>query len=139
VTSLAANAQVNIYSDDPESLAAFYGALGLSEKFRFPTTGKPDQIELSVGSLTLGFTSRAALEKLAGLRTDPGPPQSEVVLWCEDAVALYARTLELGAHPVAAPRVFNGRLQCAWIEDPERNRVKLVSYFSYRHPTQTDV
>lgn len=48
---LASDAQVNLYSADPEALATFYVALVLTERFRFPATGKPDQLEMSVGSI----------------------------------------------------------------------------------------
>jgi hypothetical protein len=125
--SLITDAQVNIYSKDPEVLASFYKSLGLREKFRFPLTGRPDQVEVAIGALTLGFTSREALSRLANLQVEPGPAQSEVVLWCGNAADLFAQATRLGARPVAAPRVFNNRIQSAWIEDPEGNRVKLVS------------
>lgn len=127
MSSLIASAQVNIYASDPEVLASFYKSLGLKEKFRFPQTGRPDQVEVSAGTLTIGFTSREALRRLAGLQIEPGPAQSEVVLWCENAAALFDQATALGARPVVEPRMFNNRLLSAWVEDPEGNRLKLVS------------
>ena len=130
MTNLVSDAQVNVYSSDPEALATFYKALGLTERFRFPTTGEPDQVELTVGSLTLGLTSSKAMDQLAGLTTQPGATGAELVLWCNDCAHLYARTLELGASAESAPKVFNARLVAAWIRDPQGNRVKLVSKVS---------
>lgn len=127
MTSLITGAQVNLYAGEPEVLASFYKGLGLKEKFRFPQSGRPDQVEVSAGTLTLGLTSREALHRLAGFQIEPGPAQSEVVLWCEDAAALFDQATALGARPVAEPRMFNNRLLSAWVEDPEGNRLKLVS------------
>jgi predicted enzyme related to lactoylglutathione lyase len=127
MSSLVSDAQVNIYSADPVALASFYTALGLTEKFRFPPSGKPDQLELLAGTLTLGFTSTEALFRLAGIDIKAGAPRSEVVLWCADADSLYTRALQAGGKAVAEPRDFNGRIRAAWVEDPQGNRVKLVS------------
>ena len=127
------NAQVNLYAVDPEALASFYGALGLVERFRFPATGRAEHIEFSVGSFTLGLTSRAALARLAGLPVEQGPSQAEVVLWCDDVSALFEKAKHSGATPLASPRVFNGRMEAAWVQDPEGNRLKLVSLVGPEH------
>jgi hypothetical protein len=124
---MVSDAQVNLYSDDPETLAIFYKGLGLEERFRFPATGKPDQLELRIGSFTLGLTSKDAVKELAGLDAIAGSSGVELVLWCSSADAVYAEALELGATSLAPPRVFNARLVAAWVEDAEGNRVKLVS------------
>ena len=121
------DAEVNLYARDPEALAACYQGLGSAERFRFPTSGVAEHVEVSVGTLTLGVTRTEALERLAGLSADPGRPRSVVVSWCDVVVAIYARKLELGATSVAPPRVFNDRLRAAWIVDPEGHRVKLLA------------
>jgi predicted enzyme related to lactoylglutathione lyase len=121
------DAQVNLYSADPEALAIFYKGLGLTERFRFPPVGKPDQLELQIGSLTLGLTSKDAIKQLAGLDAVAGSSGVELVLWCSSADAVYARALDLGATSLAPPRVFDARIVAAWFQDSEGNRVKLVS------------
>jgi predicted enzyme related to lactoylglutathione lyase len=123
----ATAAQVNIYARDPDLLAAFYVEMGMAERFRFPTDGSPEHVEVSLGGLILGLTSRAAMERLADLPVETGPPQSEVVIWCGDARALWRSACERGGQPVAEPKAFNGRLLAAWAADPEGNRVKFVS------------
>ena len=120
-------AQVNVYARDPDALARFYTGLGLSETFRFPERGAAEHVEVGVGGMTLGLTSAEALERLAGLAAEPGRPSAEVVLWCTDVDALVAVAQALGARPVAPPRVFDGRIRAAWVEDPEGNRVKIVA------------
>lgn len=127
MTRFATHAQVNLYADDPDALAAFYAGLGLAERFRYPATGPADHVELAVGGLTLGLTRRTALSSLAGLSALSGPPGGEVVLWGEDCGALYAQALALGAVAEAPPRDFQGRLRAAWVRDPQGHRVKLVS------------
>lgn len=121
------SAQTNLYAEMPERLAAFYSGLGMTETFRFPAAGFPEHIEVTVSGFTLGLTSKEAMLRLAGLQVGSGPPQSEVVLWCEDVENQFARAQELGGRPVRSPQVFNDRILAAWVEDPEGNRVKLVS------------
>ncbi|WP_108124652.1 VOC family protein [Saccharospirillum mangrovi] len=127
MTSTLTDAQVNVYADDLEALALFYRALGMDERFRFPATGAAEHIEVSVGTFTLGLTSREALTRLTGLATEQGPSQSEVVLWCNDVAALFEKAQQCGASALVPPKVFNGRIEAAWVQDPEGNRVKLVA------------
>ena len=124
----ATDAQVNVYAYDPDGLARFYAGLGMTETFRFPEHGPAEHVEVRLGGLTLGLTSVEALERLAGLAVEPGRPSAEVVLWCSDVDALHAAAQVLGARSLAAPRVFDGRIRAAWVEDLEGNRVKLVAH-----------
>ncbi|MFG6458638.1 VOC family protein [Roseateles sp. BYS96W] len=133
MTATPTNAQVNVYAVDPEGLASFYAALGMVERFRFPATGMAEHVELSVGAFTLGLTSREALARLAGLPVEQGPSQSEVVLWCNDVSSLFEKAKQCGATSLAEPRVFNGRIEAAWVQDPEGNRLKLVSLVESKH------
>lgn len=123
----ATEAQVNLYAHDPAALATFYVGMGMTETFRFPADGWAEHVEVGAAGLKLGLTSVEALQRLAGLDAQPGRPSAEVVLWCDDLDALLDVALHLGARELVAPTVFNGRIRAAWIEDPERNRVKLVA------------
>lgn len=123
----ATAAQINVYADDPSALSSFYLRLGFEERFRFPTEGAPEHVELSIGGITIGFTSRSALVNLAGIPAPPGPPQSEIVLWCDDARELWEHACRNGAKPLSEPRIFNNRLLAGWALDPGGNRVKCVS------------
>jgi lactoylglutathione lyase len=131
-------AQTNIYAEEPERLAAFYIGLGMAERFRYPAAGKPEHIELAVGGFTLGLTSRETMHRLAGVPVTAGPPQSELVLWCANVAGQFSRSLELSGRQVAPPQVFNNRILAAWVEDPEGNRVKLVSLVQSDPPAPSD-
>lgn len=120
-------AQTNLYADDPGSLARFYAGLGLIERFRYPTEGAPHVVELAIGGFTLGLMDRAIVEQLTPLACPRGAPQSELVLWCDDAAEAHAAAVAAGAPSLSAPAIYSGRLLAGWIADPEGNRIKFVS------------
>ena len=127
-------AQTNLYADDPEGLARFYAGLGLTERFRHPVEGAPHIVELEVGGFTLGLLDRRTVEALTPLRCPKGPPQAEIVLWCDDAAAAHAAAVAGGAAALTMPRAYNDRLVGGWIADPEGNRIKFVSHLRPERP-----
>jgi len=121
-------AQTNLYADDPQALAVFYAGLGLTERFRFPAEGAPHLVEMAIGGFTLGLLDRRVVESVTPLACPKGPPQAELVLWCDDAAATHAAAVADGAPALTLPATYANRLTAAWIADPEGNRVKLVSH-----------
>lgn len=118
--------QVNLWCADVERCAGFFRALGLTERFRFPVDGDPHQIEVEAAGVRIGFSSAAVGESLFGIETRTGP-DSEVVLWCDDAGILFATAVAAGAQIIMEPTDSpDGRLHYAWVADPEGHRVKFV-------------
>ena len=123
---LLTGGQVLLYARDPARLAAFYGGLGFSE--RFNRQGEDWTIvEVSLGGFSLGLLSRDYQGKLSGVLPQDGPPQGEVLLWCQDAAAAYHLALSLGAEDIRAPFDLDGRMTVSQVSDPEGNRVKFIS------------
>ena len=119
-------AQVNLYADEPETMARFYRALGFDERFRFPADGAARMVEVACGGLTLGLVSRKDMRDLAGLPTPEAPGRAEVVLWCEDLDGSVDQAVAAGAARVSGPIDFDRRVRMAWVADPEGNPVKFV-------------
>ncbi|MEP9361487.1 VOC family protein [Nocardioides sp. CN2-186] len=119
-------AQVNLYCDDVEGCAAFYRGLGCAERFRTPATGAPVMVEVAGPGFTIGLTSAAAGNDYA-LDVAPDRRSTELVFWCDDLEAAYARASAAGGvdaqPPVDSP---DGRLRFAWLSDPEGHLLKLV-------------
>ena len=120
--------QVNLFCRDLASCLAFYSRLGLAERFRAPTDGRPEHVEVEAAGSRIGLTSAAAANRLAGLGVVPGAPAStELVLWCTEVDTLHTRALQAGATEVTAPTDSpDGRLRYGWVRDPEGHQVKFV-------------
>ncbi len=120
--------QVNLFCHDPERCLAFYTRLGLAERFRAPTDGALEHVEVEAAGARIGLTSAAAANRLAGLGVVPGAGAStELVLWCTDVDTLHTQALAAGATEVTAPTDSpDGRLRYGWVRDPEGHQVKFV-------------
>lgn len=123
-----AQLQVNLFCDDVEACLAFYNDLGLPEAFRTPRSGPIDHVEVEAAGVRIGLTSAKVANELVSLGVAPTPsPSTEIVLWCDDADALYERALAVGATGVVAPVDSpDGRLRFAWVRDPDAHQVKFV-------------
>jgi predicted enzyme related to lactoylglutathione lyase len=118
---------INLYSRDLPRAAAFYSALGFTETFRTPPSGKPVHIELSLDGFTLGVATVEAARDYHGLRPGGEGRWIEIVLWTDDADAAVT-VLAAGGAPVLAPPhdFLKGKLRAAWIADPDGNPIQLV-------------
>ncbi|WP_221583297.1 glyoxalase/bleomycin resistance/extradiol dioxygenase family protein [Microbacterium sp. G2-8] len=118
--------QINLWCADVERCAGFFRALGLEETFRYPLDGDPHQIEVDAAGVRIGFSSASVGEELFGIETRTGP-DSEIVLWCDDAGLLFDTAVAAGAQVLQEPADSpDGRLLYAWVTDPEGHRVKFV-------------
>lgn len=118
--------QVNLWCRDVERCAAFFRGLGLPERFRFPRTGAPDQLEVEAAGVRIGLSSALAGERLFGIVAEPGS-DTELVLWCDEVDELYAAATTVGGTALTPPTDSpDGRLRFAWVLDPEGHRVKFV-------------
>lgn len=125
---MAFRLQVNLFCDDVDACLAFYRGLGLAEAFRAPATGPVEHVEVEAGGVRIGLTSAPVANDLVGLDVATSErPSTEVVLWCDDVADMHERAVGLGATSVVAPRDSpDGRLQVAWVRDPDGHQVKLV-------------
>lgn len=122
-------AQVNLFCEDPKSASAFFVALGATEAFRFPRTGRAEHVEVDAAGLRIGLTDVEAAQRVAGVGAVAAdrPASAEVVLWCDDTAALHERGLALGAHEIEAPRTSpDNRLRYSWLRTPQGHQLKVV-------------
>jgi predicted enzyme related to lactoylglutathione lyase len=119
--------QVNLYADDVEPGVAFYAGLGFEESYRYSPAGVPLHVELRNDGLTIGIASVQAARDEYGLEVTQEGAAMEIVLWCDDVDAAYARALAAGATVMREPHDFQeGRLRVAWVMDPLGNPLELV-------------
>jgi lactoylglutathione lyase len=119
--------QVNLYAEDVETAIAFYSALGFEEKYRYPTTGTPEHVEVRNGGLTIGVSSTDAARAEHGFDVSRDGSSVEIVLWCDDSDAAYAQAIAAGATVLREPYDFqDGRLHVARVLDPLGYRLVLV-------------
>jgi catechol 2,3-dioxygenase-like lactoylglutathione lyase family enzyme len=120
---------INYYVDDVEIAVRFYTEyFGFVETFRTPEQGKPDHVEVRLGSLILGLASKEAGKIMHGLLLGSGGfPRAELVVWTEDVDEAYTMLTEKGVPGISAPHDFLASLRAAWIMDPDGNPVEIVS------------
>jgi catechol 2,3-dioxygenase-like lactoylglutathione lyase family enzyme len=120
---------INYFVEDVEAVVRFYTEqFGFVETFRTPKQGAPEHVEVRLGALTLGLSSREAGRRVHGLQLAPtGGPRAELVLRTDHVDEVYARLIEKGVPNVCAPHNFLGSLRSARVMDPEGNLVEIVS------------
>lgn len=124
--SVVESVQINLWCHDVERCAAFFRALGMPERFRYPAEGVPHQVEVEAAGVRIGFSSATIGAELFGIATTTGGA-SEIVLWCDTVDELHAAALDAGGSAVVAPTdSADGRLHYSWVHDPEGHRVKFV-------------
>lgn len=125
---MIAQLQVNLFCSDVDACLSFYRQLGLAERFRTPSSGPIEHVEVEAAGIRIGLTSAEVANALVGLGVAPArTPSTEIVLWCDDTDAMYELALAQGAASVVAPTDSpDGRLHYAWVRDPDGHQVKFV-------------
>jgi catechol 2,3-dioxygenase-like lactoylglutathione lyase family enzyme len=118
--------QVVLFSEDVERVAAFYVRLGFIEAFRVPADGDPIHVDLVLDGYKLGIASVASTRDDHGLDPVPDGQRAAVILWTEDTAAAFAEVTAAGAHALAPPHEWLGRLLIAWVADPDGNPIQIV-------------
>jgi catechol 2,3-dioxygenase-like lactoylglutathione lyase family enzyme len=118
--------QINIYTADVERALSFYTGLGFEERFRYAPDGAPVHVELVLDGFTLGIADVEAARADHGLKPSLEGQAVEVVLWCDDTDAAFARLTAAGALALSDPHDWLGNLRLAWVADPDGNPIQLV-------------
>ena len=119
--------QINLYSGQLETLRDFYRGLGFEQTFQYPAEGTPLHVELVLDGFTLGIADVASARKDHGLSPDLNGRTAELVLWCDDTDAEYARLTAAGSPGLTEPHDWlGGDIRLAWIADPDGNPIQLV-------------
>jgi len=120
---------INYFVDDVEAALQFYtGHFGFVETYRIPREGRPDHVEVRLGPLLLGLSSKEAGRRDHGLPLGPhGNLRVELVLWTDAVDEVYARLAAHGVPGAGAPHDFlDGALRTARVFDPDGNPVNIV-------------
>jgi uncharacterized glyoxalase superfamily protein PhnB len=123
------NFQINMIVEDVEPCVSFYKAIGFEETYRTPAEGAAEHVEVRMRTLglTLGISSGTAAREVHGLHVSGEGNAVQVVLWCDDVDAAFARMLQVGARAVGELQDFQGgRLRTGWVLDPANNLVEVV-------------
>ena len=120
--------EVILFSDDVERAAAFYSSLGFAETFRVPTEGDPIHVDLILDGYKIGIASVASTRDDHGLDPVPEGQRAAVILWTDDTAAAFAEVTAGGAHGLAPPHEWLGRLLIAWVADPDGNPIQIVQH-----------
>jgi catechol 2,3-dioxygenase-like lactoylglutathione lyase family enzyme len=120
--------QITFYSEHLERLRDFYLALGFQERFQHPPEGVPIHVELVLDGFNLGIADVESARKDHGLSPELSGRAAELVLWCDDTDAEYARLSAAGSTGLSEPHDWLGDLRIAWIADPDGNPIQLVQH-----------
>ncbi len=129
MTTRFTNPAINYYVGNVEAAAQFYiEHFGFEETFRIPQQGKPDHVEITLGSFVLGIESEEAGLSMHGLPLEPGKfPHAELALRTENVDEAYAMLVEKGVVGIRAPHNLLPSLRAAWVMDPDGNPVRIVT------------
>ncbi len=119
--------QITLYSADVRRAVDFYAGLGFTEAFRYAPAGEPVHVELRLDGFTLGIADVEAAKADHGLAPDLTGQAVEVVLWCDDTDAAFAALTAAGTPVLSEPHDWLDDLRLAWVADPDRNPIQLVS------------
>ncbi len=122
--------QITLYSRDLPRAMAFYAGLGFIEAFRHAPRGEPVHVELVLDGFRLGIADVEAARADHGLDPDPDGQAVELVLWCTDTDAAFARLTAAGAPVLSRPHDWLEDLRLAWVADPDGNPIQLVAHRS---------
>jgi lactoylglutathione lyase len=121
---------VIVYVDEPPAAARFYErTFGLRSEFVAPGG---TYAQLDTGPTKLAFAAYSLGEKnfAGGVRradADGQPPNVEITLVHDDVEAAYARALEGGCAPLAAPEDKPQGQRVAYVRDPFGTLVELAT------------
>lgn len=118
--------QITVYAKDIRRSMAFYLGLGFAEAFRYAPHGEPVHVELVLDGFRLGIADVAAARADHGLDPNLDGQAVEVVLWCTDTDAAFAKLTGEGAPALSAPHDWLDDLRLAWVADPDGNPVQLA-------------
>jgi len=119
--------QITLYSKDIRRALDFWAGLGFAEVFRYAPAGEPVHVELALDGFKLGIADVAAARADHGLDPNLDGQAIEVVLWCADTDAAYAKLTAAGAPVLSRPHDWLDELRLAWVADPDGNPIQLVS------------
>lgn len=129
MTNLFFDPSINYFVDDVEAAERFYvDHFGFVETYRNPDSGPADHVEIRLGSLLLGLSSKEAGRRDHGLPLGPhGNLRVEMILWTDAVDAVYASLVAKGVPSGGAPHDFlDGALRTARVFDPDGNPVNIV-------------
>jgi uncharacterized glyoxalase superfamily protein PhnB len=121
---------VIVYVDEPATVAAFYErSFGLRGEFAAPDGS---YAQLDTGATKLAFAAYTLGEHNfdGGVRRAPlagQPPNVELALVAEDVDGAYARALDAGCAPLAAPQDKPHGQRVAYVRDPFGTLVELAT------------
>lgn len=122
------NPQVNLYVKDVETSVQFYiNNFGFTETFRTPKIGNPIHVELKLGHFILGLALISAAENMHGLKIGVGSPKAEIIIWTDNTDSVYEFLTQKGVIGISNPHTFLRNLRAAWVADPDRNPIQIVS------------
>ena len=114
-------------ADLSRSLAFYAGLLGGVETYRFPDTGEPAYIALSVGESSQIGLGGIAPEPVHGRPQRPASGHRiELCVYVEDVDGVFAQAMAGGFETVAEPAYMPWGERTAWIADPDGNLVMLT-------------
>ncbi|MET0695304.1 MAG: VOC family protein [Propionibacteriaceae bacterium] len=117
---------VNLFADQVLPSVEFYQRhFGFVETFRTPLED-PVHVELALGTFTIAVSARSAGRADHGLELVAGPPQVDLVFWCDDADEAYTELLAAGVPGVVAPHDA-GANRTGFLLDPAGHLVSVVS------------
>lgn len=99
-----AQLQVNLFCAGVDACPRSYGALGLAEAFRAPSSGPVERVEVEAAGMRIGLTSAQVANVLVNLGVAPASsPSTEIVLRSDNTGEIYQRAIAAGATSVVAP------------------------------------
>ena len=118
--------QVILFVVDTERAARFYQAFGFRETFR-SAEHEPVKIELTLSGFGLGLALPGPATQSHGLDPVTTGHRACITLWTDDVIAAHRLAIDSGGTDRTAPHDFlDGRLQTAFVEDPDGHPVQLV-------------
>lgn len=123
-------ALVTVYAHDIVQSAHFYGeVLGISESYRFPTTGVPEHIEYAVGATTIAISSPAGLSAHGMPPASAGHP-CEIGLKTDDIVQVFAQLQAAGVPIIKEPSASAAGNWYGYCADPDGNWISIYQNMS---------
>jgi lactoylglutathione lyase len=117
----------HLYAADVDASAAFYrDQLGGRPTFRYPAEGRAEHVELQIGTVTIGLSSRAVVPR-EGLPAPTDGHPMELTVWCDSADDAVAALRAAGTPVLVEPHDHAAGHRRAYVADPDGNWVALVS------------
>ena len=122
------NPQINLYVKNVEQSVRYYTSnFGFIESFRTPKEGTPIHVELTLDNFILGLALIDSIKEMHGLDVGTGQPRGELVIWTDDVDEVFKTLTSNDIQGISKPHTFLGSIRSAWIEDPDKNPIQIVS------------